>query len=172
MGLTMYDIITIPKFGMRRICNQDFWAYISLNIVPDLVAQRWGNENAEKRFIGSFNRMWLSSIWWYIHLSYMGSIDKTKSLLEKNFFNTDTILNFVDRTGGGYRVDIYRMLIRKFAEYSDYAKISGTTSMKYFRNIMKMYLAKSMTVLPDLCDKGADGFITSIFNDAGVLASD
>ena len=42
-------------------------------------------------------RLYSGKLWWYIHLSWQGDLEQTKSILINN--STDTILQIVERPG-------------------------------------------------------------------------
>ena len=112
MGLALYKYLwEKPGFTLRTAADDGFWRYLSVKVVPDIVSQRWGRDNND-HFWSKPTRIWLRSIWWYVHLSWQGSYDSTKELLESPHFTTDTILNFEERNGRrGTCVEAYRYII-------------------------------------------------------------
>ena len=95
---------------------------------------RWG-EN-EERFIGipRDSRLYLKSIFWYIHLSFQENPENTYETLKNN--STDTIVQLVDRTGKGYNLDLVREIMRQFGKIP---LTSGTSDL--FRQVMKLNTA-------------------------------
>ena len=88
----------MPGFNLRAAANDDFWRYLSIKVIPDVVAERWGYEN-ESHYWSKPARIWLRSIWWYVHLSWQGDMQTTAKVLEASCFTTDSILNLEERTG-------------------------------------------------------------------------
>ena len=118
-GLYLYEyLLKQPGFNIRVAANDDFWRYLSLKVVPNLVANRWGKDN-ESHYWSKPARIWLRCIWWYIHLSWQGDIDSTAKVLDSPCFTTDTILNLEERTGRkGTYVEVYRKIMKKYSELS------------------------------------------------------
>ena len=174
LGLALYEYLwNIPEFNMRVAADDDFWRYLSLKVVPDLVAQRWGKDN-ESHYWSRPTRIWLRSIWWYVHLSWQGDLEKTRELLECDHFTTDTILNFEERSGRfGTYVDAYRYILLNYSKVSkeDIKKFSrgkSSDSDDLFRVVMKLNTAKMMVLDPALYLGGLDAYAKSLFYDAGV----
>lgn len=177
MGLRLYEYFANKGFSLRVAANIGFWRYLSVIVVPDVVSQRWGNDN-EAHFWRQPSRIWLSSLWWFVYLSWQGSLEKTEELLSCNNFSTDTILNFVERPGrNGTQVDTYRQII-----YC-YSKISESSMKKLikdrngqdskdrddiFRIVMKLNTARMMVMDPVLCEGGVSYYAESLFKDVGV----
>lgn len=171
MGLGLYNLLShFPDFTMREASDDGFWRYLSLKVAPHLVKERWGLENEDHYWKKSI-RIWFRSLWWYVHLSWQGSIEKTEDLLCCGNFDTDTILNLSERTGKeGTFIAARRELMRQFGQLSPdtingYAK---KHSEPLFRVIMKLHTAKIMVMEPDLCEGGVEGYVTSLFEDAGI----
>ncbi len=174
-GLMLYDYLwKQPWFSMRVAANDGFWRYMSLKVVPDVVAQRWGKDN-ESHFWSRPTRIWLRSIWWYVYLAHQEDTEKTKEVLECPHFTTDTILNFEERSGrNGTYVEAYRRIIYYYSKvsYDDIKRNSrgkADTSDDIFRVVMKLNTAKMLVMDPALCLGGADAYARNLFRDAGVI---
>ena len=173
-GLKLYDyLLNQPWFTLRTAANDGFWRYLSICVVPDVVAQRWGKDNAD-HYYSKPTRIWLRSIWWYIHLAWQGDMEKTEEVVSAKHFTTDTILNFEERTGRkGTCVDAYRRIIYYYScvseqELREYSKRKSKNSDDLFRVVMKFNTAKMMVMEPALCLGGEDGYARELFKDAGV----
>ena len=159
---------------MRVAADDDFWRYLSLKVVPDLVAQRWGKDN-ESHYWSRSTRIWLRSIWWYVHLSWQGSLEKTREILECEHFTTDTILNFEERSGRfGTYVDAYRYILLNYSQVSKedikrFSRGKSSDSDDLFRVVMKLNTAKMLVLDPALYLGGLDAYAKSLFHDAGVI---
>lgn len=174
-GLMLYEYLwKQPWFSMRIAANDGFWRYMSLKIVPDVVAQRWGKDN-ESHFWSRPTRIWLRSIWWYVHLAWQKNAETTRIVLECPHFTTDTILNFEERSGrNGTYVEAYRRIIYYYSKVSsgDIKKNSrgkANTSDDVFRVVMKLNTAKMLVMDPALCLGGEDAYAKALFCDAGVV---
>lgn len=172
MGLEIYDYFQKKEFfSMRVAANDDFWRYLSVKVVPHIVADRWGDENDDH--IWKINvRIWLRSIWWYIHLSWRGSIEKTKTFLISPVFSTDTILNLEERSGRrGTFIDVYRLIMYYYSrippEIIDRFNLAAGKSNALFRNVMKLNTARTMILDPALYLGGEQEYVKSLFAEVG-----
>ncbi len=174
MGILLYDYLwKQPGFNLRAAANDDFWRYLSIKVVPDIVAERWGKDN-ESHYWSKPARIWLRSIWWYVHLSWQGDMTTTAQVLEAPCFNTDSILNLEERTGrNGTFINVYRYIMYYYSRIpsdvlSEYDKKTKTQSDGLFRIVMKLNTAKSVVVDPALYLGGEREYVRSLFMDAGV----
>lgn len=174
LGMALYEYLwTIPEFSMRVAANDGFWRYLSVMVVPDVVAQRWGKDN-HAHFWSQPRRVWLRSIWWYVHLAWQGDIESTKKVLECSHFTTDTILNFEERSGRkGTCVDAYRWIIYYYSRVAEkelkrYSRGKAGNSDDLFRVVMKLNTAKMMVMEPALCFGGEQAYAQELYKDAGV----
>lgn len=176
MGLHLYDYLWKQKgFTMRVAANDNFWRYMSIKVVPDIVAERWGYDN-ESHYWSKPSRIWLRQIWWYVHLSWQGNIKSTEQILESGNFSTDTILNLEERTGrNGTYIDVYRMIMYFYGnlpastidEFNKRIR-KNDKHATLFRTIMKLNTAKSVVIDPALYLGGTIEYVKSLYTDAGV----
>ena len=174
LGLALYEYFwSFKDFSLRVAADDGFWRYLSLKVVPDVVAQRWGKDNQD-HFWSKPTRIWLRSIWWYVHLAWQGDYEKTKKLLETKHFTTDTILNFEERNGRkGTCVDAYRQIIFYYSQVPEeiikqYTRGRAGNSDDLFRVVMKLNTAKMMVMEPALCLGGEKAYAKLLYKDAGV----
>ena len=174
MGLAIYEYFwNQPGFSLRVAANDGFWRYLSVKVVPDIVAQRWGKDNND-HFWSKPTRIWLRSIWWFVRLAWQGDYESTKRLLESPHFTTDTILNFEERNGRkGTCIEAYRYIIYYYSKVSEkdlkqYARGKSGNSDDLFRVVMKLNTAKMMVMEPGLYLGGAKEYAKELFHDAGV----
>lgn len=171
-GILLYTFLTKKSwFTLRTAADDGFWRYLSLKVIPHVVAARWGNDNSS-HYWSTPGRVWLKQIWWYVYLAWTKDEQTTRSILESPNCSTDTILNFVERTGKkGTCVDTYRCIIRL------YSMIPGSMVAAYkktgknhdlFRVVMKLNTARMMVAEPDLCNGGCEGYAKKLFCDAGI----
>lgn len=174
VGLGLYDYLwKQPGFTMRAAADDGFWRYMSVKVVPDIVAQRWGRENND-HFWSKPSRNWLRSIWWYVHLSWQGTQEATAELLEKPQFSTDTILNFIERNGRkGVSVETYRSIMYYYGKLSEldlkeYDKHKKGIRDDLFRAVMRLNTAKMMVMEPSLYLGGEKAYVADLYKDLGV----
>lgn len=174
VGILLYDYLwRVPGFNLRAAANDDFWRYLSIKVVPDVVAERWGKDN-ESHYWSKPARIWLRSIWWYVHLSWQGDMTTTARLLETSCFTTDSILNLEERPGRkGTFINVYRYIMYYYSHIPqsvlyDYNKKTNNQHDDLFRVVMRLNTAKVMVVDPALYLGGEKEYVRSLFLDAGV----
>lgn len=157
--------------NLRTASNDAFWRYLSLVVIPDLVRTRWDKEDSVStgladHFFRKPNRIWLKSLWWFVYLSFNTDLNTTRDMLLSGSFSTDTILNFVERSGrDGTNVDLYRSIIRLYSK-------EAVCSDQNFRKIMKMNTVKSQVIEPMLVVGGLDAYVRGIIDELGIRKSD
>mgnify|MGYP004576045169 CR=1 FL=1 len=155
-GLKLYEILNLGfDFTNRVASNDTIWRYLSIKVIPDIVHSRWGLNNV--RYLTS-RRIWLKNIWWYIHLSWAGSVRETYEILKDN--NTDTVMQLVERPGLGYYTDLYREIMRQYAS-------RGNKNRLLFRNVLKLNTALLPMTYPELMDGGIEQYVSYLFNKSG-----
>lgn len=153
-GLGLYQLLSkTAGFTNRVASNDDVWRYLSIKVIPDIVYCRWGDK--EDRYYRKSTRIWLKSIWWYIHLSWAGDAGSTQEILKRN--TTDSILNLVERPGIGYYVELYREIMKQYAEISDSERM-------VFRRALKLNTALLPVTYPELAEGGIPGYVKYLFD--------
>lgn len=156
-GLGLYQLLN-QKYGMniRLASSPGVWRYLSMIVATDIVEMRY-NVSHPDRYWKKARRLWLRVLWWYIHLSWQGDEEKTERILRNN--TTDEILQLVDRTGkGGYRVNLYREIMRVNAEKD--RKTWAKDQM--FRKIMVLNTARLQVMEPSLVNGGEKQFVKDL----------
>lgn len=152
-GLKVYEILNKNiGFNNRVATNDEVWRYLSIKVIPDIVHSRW--EFNETYFYKAPRRLWLKTIWWYIHLSWSGSVESTYLTLKNN--STDTIMQLVDRAGIGYNVELYREIMKQYKGYSKKDRM-------LFRKLLMLNVARVVTMSPDLVDGGIEGYVKDLY---------
>lgn len=171
-GILLYAYLKKQNwFSLRVAADDGFWRYLSLKVIPDAVAVRWGKDN-EGHYWSIPRRIWLKQLWWYVHLSWYNDENATRKVVESPNCSTDTILNFVERSGkNGTCIDAYRWIIYFYSiipsdVLSSYNK--GRKTDDLFRVVMKLNTARMMVVEPSLCYGGCQGYAKKLFLDAGI----
>lgn len=172
LGLELYKYFSeLDFFSLRIAANDDFWRYLSVKVVPHIVAKRWGDEN-DDHFWKKNVRIWLRSIWWYVHLSWRGSIEDTKDILTSPNFSTDSILNLVERSGRrGTFIEVYRYIMYFYSNIPQ-EKLNqfNNSTQKHddlFRIVMKLNTARTLVIDPALYLGGEQEYVKSLFAEAG-----
>lgn len=160
-GLKMYDHFCRNGMNASIASDDDVWSYIQIRVVPDLVYRRWSEKEGDERinndrFWKNPRRIWMKTLWWYIHLSLQNnSIEATKKILMDN--TSDDITQLVERTGGGYRVDLYRSMMKRYSE----SEKRGRTLL---RNVLKLNVVFCATAEPLLFELGVDEYVEKLFS--------
>lgn len=167
-GLVLYDFLNNEEnFCHRVAADMGFWRFFSIKIIPHIVYERWKDLNPS-HYGAKSGRIWLKTIWRFIDLSWQGSIEETRHILSLDQFSTDTILNLEDRSGrNGTHVETYRKIVNYYAKVPQ----DGSIKMKnddLFRTVMKLNTAKLLVIEPSLYLNGEDGYVRSLFKEAGV----
>ncbi|MEB8068152.1 hypothetical protein [Mammaliicoccus fleurettii] len=153
-GLKVYQILNEEIGFVNRVAsNDDVWRFLSISIIPDIVHSRWGFN--EERFYKTPRRIWLKTIWWYIHLSWAGSVEETYNILKNN--TTDTLAQLVERPSIGYHVDMYREIMLQYSDISD-------SSREIFRSILKLNTARILTTSPELVEGGIQQYVEDLYS--------
>lgn len=153
-GLELYEILNNDfNFTERNASNDEIWIYLSVKVVPDIVYNRWGL--AESRFYKQSRRIWLRTIWWYVHLSWDGSKEKTFNLLKNH--TTDEIVQLVERSGPrGYRINLTREIMKQFGSGDE------KFDRNLFRRIMKLNTARLKVIEPNLRLGGVKQYVKEL----------
>lgn len=155
IGLILYELLPPINLGIRIASNDDFWRYLSLKVLPDLVFERWGF--VSDRYWRKPNRIWLKIIWWFIHLSWQGNLEVTNKSLLSPALSTDTIAQLIERTGRhGYRIDLYRCIMRK--------TIENRLDQNEFRALMVLNIIKTVTIEPSFVEGNVCGFVDQLIS--------
>ena len=164
IGLCLYSELCSANGFTNVIANDDdVWRYLSCVVFPDITHLRYppspadiaaGHRINSKRFYAHTRRIWLKTLWWYIHLSWQGNATATKDVLKD--LGTDTISYFIERTGKGYRLWLYRELIKA---YSGVEKKSSSL----FNKIATQNRVNCTTVEPALTQNAEPGYVAQLF---------
>lgn len=185
MGIKLYQLMN-PEDGFTNIQanDDDIWRYISVCVMPDITFIRYPNRMEDvdtiresipnlsyaipvktekdslrlkkKRFYTHTRRIWLKTLWWYIHLSWQGDAETTFNVLKNN--GTNIISHLIERPGRGYRPALFRSMMYAYSTLP-------TQKDTIFRAAAKMNLAKCVTVEPALTTDGERGYSQDVFNE-------
>lgn len=144
------------SFSQRLASDDGVWRYLSIRVLPDIVYLRWGL--TPSRFYSEPRRVWLRALWWYIHLSWQGTVEETLRILEGN--TTDDIVQVVERPGPhGYRIELTRTIMREYHR----VKSMHSVEPRLLRKIMVLNTARLRVVEPSLCSGGEDAYVKELF---------
>ena len=157
-GIRIYPVF-LNKFSNITLSSYDFWRFISLCVIPDLLYERWGN--SPLHYYKKTVRIYPFTLFWYIKLSWQGSLESTYSLLNKKYLTTDTILQIVERPGRmGVYVEYYNALIKKFCNLPE------SKNLQYgdiLRNVLTLNTARSFNISIDYYEGGLIGYVNDLF---------
>ena len=164
-GLALYAFLAGKKFTEVLAERDDFWRYVTLAVIPDLTYVRYPKEEKarirEKRFFGHTRRIWIKTLWWYVHLSWQGSEEATRQVLSA--FGSDAISQLIERTGAaGYRVDVAREIMKCYYQ----ERLIGRASAKLFNKAMARHLIYFDTMEPLFTSGGISGYVERLFEAA------
>lgn len=166
VGLVLFEYLNPVKgFSLVMANDDDIWRYLSCKVFPDITYARYPKPAKDdvrlnkKRFYLHTRRIWLKTLWWYIFLAWQGDIKKTHKVLKD--FGTDTISDFIERTGQGYRVMLYRQLMLAYSNVEN-------KSSDLFNSIQKQNLVNCRTVEPALVEGAEKGYVESLFKQLSI----
>jgi hypothetical protein len=159
VGLCLYAELN-NKSGFTTVLanDDDIWRYLSCKVFPDITYLRYppsktdqneGHRLNTKRFYLHTRRIWLKTLWWYIHLSWQGTEKTTYNVLKD--FGTDTISDFIERPGKGYRLPLYRAIMKEYSRVNN-------KSANLFNRIQKQNLVNCRNVEPALTEGAEKGY--------------
>lgn len=167
VGLSLYKELS-PEKGFTTVSanDDDIWRYLSCIVFPDITHMRYppsktdikdGHRLNTKRFYAHTRRIWLKTLWWYIHLSWQGTEERTYDVIKD--FGTDTISDFIERPGKGYRLPLFRMIMK------EYAKVDHKSS-NLFNRIQKQNLVNCRSIEPALTEGAEAGYVRRLINES------
>lgn len=155
-GLALYRVLASHGFGLRQASADGFWRHLSLDVLPDVVAERW-EDHQPTRFWSNRSRIWLRVVWWFVHLSWQGNEQDTRDVLAG--VTTDDMVQLVERPGRhGFRIELCRAIMR--ARCVCRARSTGS---ERFRELMTLNTVKVVMTEPQLHEKGFDGYVAGLY---------
>ena len=166
VGIALYQLLPIgDDFTVVMANDDDIWRYISVRVMPDITYLRYPDPEKgsvrinQKRFYSHTRRIWLKTLWWYIHLSWQGNAEDTFEVLKNN--GTNIISHFIERPGRGYRLKLFREMMYV------YSKQPGQKD-KLFRAAAKLNRARCVNVEPALTFGGERKYAEILFDEVSV----
>lgn len=168
VGMCVYRELNLESgFTEQVACDDEVWIYLTCIVFPDITYLRYPKPNqgdthiAKKRFYSHTRRIWLKSLWWYIHLSWQGSEETTMAVLREG--SVDNINKLYEQPGRGFRKDLSRAYMLRYSQVA-----SDKKSSILFEKIQKQNLVNCRTVEPILTNGGVTGYIEKLFEEFGV----
>lgn len=174
VGLSLYKEFN-PENGFSIVManDDDIWRYLSCKVFPDITYERYPKPEKEilekgghlnhKRFYSHTRRIWVKTLWWYVFLAWQGTEEKTYEVLKN--FGTDTISDFIERTGQGYRLALYRRLMLEYSQVEN-------KSSDLFNSIQKQNLVNCRTTEPALVKNAEKGYVDTLFKQLSIVSTD
>lgn len=170
VGLALYKEFNIENgFTVVMANDDDIWRYLSCKVFPDITYERYPNPEKEirekdghlnhKRFYSHTRRIWLKTLWWYVFLAWQGNEKDTYKVLKD--YGTDTISDFIERTGQGYRLVLYRRLMYAYSHVEN-------KSSDLFNRIQKQNLVNCRTIEPVLVKNAEKGYVETLFKQLSI----
>lgn len=185
VGIRLYELLN-PQTGFSNVIanDDDVWRYITVKVMPDITFIRYPNRQADvdiicayipglsyaigvktekdsirmkkKRFYSHTRRIWLKTLWWYIHLGWQGTPQKTYEVLKNN--GTNIISHFIERPGRGYRESLFRYMLLAYSRLPDQKD-------SIFRAAAKLNLVNCVSIEPALTSSGEKGYSKELFEE-------
>ncbi len=165
LALWFYEYMNgIQGFNAAVASNNDVWRFICCKVAPDIVESRYGLQ--EDHFYKKSFRAYFQSLWWYIHLSYQGAIEKTRLALRD--LSTDYIMNLTERSGkDGLYLEVSREIMGQLALVPASTRNKKVNDKILFRRILIQNTAKGKSFNPVLEGKTKE-YVSSLFAACGV----
>ena len=154
----------MPDLTFIRYPNQESDIHILQTEIPGLDYMGKSKPEKEsirikkKRFYSHSRRIWLKTLWWYIHLGWQGTPDRTYEILKNN--GSNIISHFIERPGRGYREKLFRCMLYEYAQLPEQKQKD-----KVFRAAAKLNLVKCTSVEPALTEGGEPVYSKKLFSE-------
>ena len=170
VGFALYRELNFYKdFTNVMANNDDMWRYLSCIVFPDITWLRFENGKKpkdtirinKKRFYSHPRRIWVKTLWWYIHLAWQYDGDKSWEEMEQDTYNvlkdygSDTISDFIERPGKGYRLPLTRALMKGYA-------METNKNSDRFNHIQKQNLVNCRNIEPALTEGREPGYVKQL----------
>ena len=164
LGLVMYEFLKKQKdFNNYYESSYDFWKYLSVFVIPDIISDRFGIDKVE-HFYKKNVRIYPFTLYWYIHLSWQGDRESTFEILKDH--STDEILQMIERPSRmGINIELYRKIMKKISMIDKKDRRIIVNGKKY--TILEIIFMKNLSKLsitrPEIYPNGVDGYVDMLF---------
>lgn len=174
VGLCLYQLMPLGNdFSIISANDDDIWRYISVKVMPDITYLRYpdpeknireaGGRINHKRFYLGTRRIWLKTLWWYVHLSWQGDSEKTFNVLKENAI--DNINKLIETPGKGYRLSLYRNMMLEYSK-------QPVHSTDVFLAMTKLNNVKCLSVEPELVFGGEKEYVRQLVSEVTTKEGD
>ena len=151
-------------FSINLASNYNFWRYICVYVIPDVIYERF--DFSVEHYYKKDVRIYIPSLWWYIHMSFYKDVETTKTMLKS--LNSDYILQLVERPGrNGLFLDLYREIMRVLCSLSDSVRNRKLNKANLFRRVLIQNTAQSDSYNLIIEDK-TNEYVEELFASCGV----
>jgi len=156
LGIKLYEFLNQQEsFNAKYESNYSFWRYLATIVIPDIVSDRWKIDKSA-HFFSKPTAIYPFQIYWYIKLSWQGTIEETIEILKDN--QEDHILQLVDRPSSiGVNVDLYRKIMKKLTT------INPKERKNKFRIVMMKNTSKLVNIRPEIYPGGLDAYVDMLY---------
>lgn len=160
-AVQLYNLLSSKAYFTEIVeTNIDFWRYLSVCVIPDLIYKRFNSSKDVESHIYKRNvRIYPYTLYTFIKLTWQGSLQETLDVLSSKNFSTDTILQYVERPGKtGISLDFFRTLIK------EYASLNLDNSALLLRSILRINTAKYLVFIPEFYEGGIEGYTKELIS--------
>lgn len=167
LALKFYQFINGQQdFLDKYKANYQFWRYIAVYVIPDIIEDRFGVDALE-HFYKKNVRVYPYTLYWYIHLSWQGSEKETFEILKDH--NTDSILQIVERPlKKGINVELFRKIMKEYSTVNSENKtiIREGKKTSLLRRVFKKLTSKLAILKPEIYPGGEEAFAKMVVQSA------
>ena len=158
-GIELFDILNEnPWFTKSLASNYDFWRYVSICVIPDIIFERFGD--IPSHFYEKNVRIYPGTLYWYINIFKKETKGKTFEYLSLPCFSTDTILQTIERTGNETNMEVLKEILNQYSKLEiKKIKENYCAINKFLRRILIQHMARSLVIIPELYDGGIEGYV-------------
>lgn len=151
-------------FNEHTASNYNFWRYICLKVVPDIIIKRHGLK--EEYFYSKNVRIYLPTLWWFIKMCWQGNADATRECLKD--FSTDIILQIVERPGrDGMFLEVSRIMIKYLSKIDGKIRNEKKGGQTLIRRLLIQHTARNNNF--NLVVEGkTEEYVKGLFSSCGV----
>ena len=152
LALYIYRKLNEKGMNVRYAGTDEVWYYLNIKVFPDILFDRWGLN--DDRFWKNKQRLYLKTLWWYVHLSAHFVNKKydeitTTNILQGKGMGTDSIAQLVERTSNmGYNISLSRCIMYQYYSIVNRNDSKVRNPSEYFRGIMKLVTSRIYSVDP------------------------
>lgn len=150
-------------FNCALASNYDFWRYVSIFIMPDIIFDRFGD--VPSHYYDKNVRIYPATLYWYINMFKEDTQEKTYEFLSQSCFSTDTILQTIERTGNETNAEVLKEILYQYSQLdAKFIKQQYGALNIFLRKILILHMAKSLVIIPELFENGIKGYVSMLYN--------